>query len=75
VRGEHSAEEEQMAVRHPKRGKAHLIAPDWERWYLRPTTSCGLSGTPLTDSIEARRTAPKDRCKSCFRETKGARYA
>ena len=71
-----TTEKEQIAIRHPKRGKAHL--PVWGEFSVgmpwasrRPIgTACGFGdgGTvrAMSEQIEVARTDPYDRCARCF---------
>lgn len=57
------------AIRHPSRGKAHLLL-GWDARTGAGVTCCHRDSRPLTERIPLDRTDPGDRCKRCFPTTK-----
>ena len=56
-----------MAVRHPKRGKAHRRTTDAYTSTLWPNaTICGRSALSMTERIPVAQTDPSDRCRYCW---------
>lgn len=55
-----------LVIRSPKRGRAHRVAPDWEKWYWSERTCCGLPTLNMTERIPVETTAPEDRCVRCW---------
>ena len=66
-------EEERTAIRNPKRGKAHRTATVAYASALQPVNStvCGRWARDMTESIPVERTAPEDRCKTCWPTPEG----
>ena len=60
------------AIRNPKRGKAHRStkAPNAPREYAGQT-ACGKWARDMTESLPVERTAPEDRCKTCWPTPEG----